>query len=88
MQPRAIDETSSPVRPRVRFSTLRLLRAVDHDDRFERFLTREQAKRLVAMFRIVPFAGVLSIEHPADTAIPGDDTRRYGDTAVTFLYAP
>ena len=48
----------------------------------------EQAKRLVAMFRIVPFARVLSIEHPADTAIPGDDTRCYGDTAVTFLYAP
>jgi len=48
----------------------------------------EQAKRLVAMFRIVPFARVLSIEHPAETAIPGDDTRRYGDTAVTFLYAP
>ncbi len=42
----------------------------------------------VAMFRIVPFARVLSIEHPAETAIPGDDTRRYGDTAVTFLYAP
>ena len=48
----------------------------------------EQAKRLVAMFRIVPFAQVVSIEHPADNPIPGDDTRRYGDTAVTFLYAP
>src|SRR5438128_3215730 len=48
----------------------------------------EQAKRLVAMFRIVPFAHVFSIEHPADSPIPGDDTRRYGDTAVTFLYAP
>lgn len=48
----------------------------------------EQAKRLVAMFRIVPFAQVFSIEHPADNPIPGDDTRRYGDTAVTFLYAP
>jgi 16S rRNA (guanine966-N2)-methyltransferase len=48
----------------------------------------EQAKRLVAMFRIVPFARVFSIEHSADTPIPGDDTRRYGDTAVTFLYAP
>lgn len=48
----------------------------------------EQAARLVAMFRLVPFARVLSIEHAADTPLPGDDTRRYGDTAVTFLYAP
>src|SRR5216683_2115024 len=48
----------------------------------------EKAKQLVAMFRIVPFARVFSIEHSADTPIPGDDTRRYGDTAVTFLYAP
>jgi 16S rRNA (guanine966-N2)-methyltransferase len=44
--------------------------------------------RLVAMFRLVPFARVFSIEHPADTPIPGDDTRHYGDTAVTFIYAP
>lgn len=48
----------------------------------------DQAARLVAMFRLVPFARTLSIEHPADRAIPGDDTRRYGDTAVTFIYAP
>lgn len=48
----------------------------------------EQAARLVAMFRLVPFARTLTIEHPADTPIPGDDTRRYGDTAVTFVYAP
>ena len=48
----------------------------------------DQAARLVAMFRLVPFARIFSIEHPADRAIPGDDTRRYGDTAVTFIYAP
>lgn len=48
----------------------------------------DQAARLVATFRINTFARVLSIEHPADQPIPGDDTRRYGDTAVTFLYAP
>jgi 16S rRNA (guanine966-N2)-methyltransferase len=48
----------------------------------------EQAQRLVAMFRIVPFARVFSLEHAADSPIPGDDTRRYGDTALTFLYAP
>ena len=48
----------------------------------------EQAARLVALFRLTPFARVFSIEHPADKPIPGDDTRRYGDTAVTFIYAP
>ena len=46
------------------------------------------AARLVAQFRIVQFGRVLSIEHPADRPIPGDDTRRYGDTAVTLVYAP
>jgi 16S rRNA (guanine966-N2)-methyltransferase len=48
----------------------------------------EQAARLVAMFRVTPFARVFSIEHAAERPIPGDDTRRYGDTAVTFIYAP
>jgi 16S rRNA (guanine966-N2)-methyltransferase len=47
-----------------------------------------QTARLVAMFRLVPFARVFSIEHPADAPMPGDETRRYGDTAVTFIYAP
>jgi len=31
---------------------------------------------------------VFSIEHSADQPLAGDDTRRYGDTAITFLYAP
>ncbi|HEU5260606.1 MAG TPA: 16S rRNA (guanine(966)-N(2))-methyltransferase RsmD [Gemmatimonadales bacterium] len=48
----------------------------------------DQAARLVAMFRVNAFARILSIEHPADQPIPGDDTRRYGDTAITFIYAP
>jgi len=48
----------------------------------------DTAARLVAMFRLTPFARILSIEHPAATPMPGDDTRRYGDTAVTFIYAP
>jgi 16S rRNA (guanine966-N2)-methyltransferase len=48
----------------------------------------EHAARLVALFRVNPFARIISIEHPADQPIPGDDTRRYGDTAVTFIYAP
>ena len=46
------------------------------------------AARLLALFRVTPFARIFSIEHPADAPIPGDDTRRYGDTAVTFIYAP
>ena len=48
----------------------------------------DQAARLVAVFRVKAFARIFTIEHPADRPIPGDDTRRYGDTAVTFIYAP
>jgi 16S rRNA (guanine966-N2)-methyltransferase len=48
----------------------------------------DQAARLVALFRVTPFARVFAIEHAADKFMPGDDTRRYGDTAVTFVYAP
>ena len=48
----------------------------------------EHAARLVALFRTNPFARVLSIEHRGDQPVPGDDTRRYGDTGVTFVYAP
>ena len=50
--------------------------------------TTDDALKLVALFRATPFAGVLSVEHSADAPVSGDDTRRYGDTAVTFLYAP
>src|SRR5216117_3884371 len=48
----------------------------------------EDAARLVEVFRATPFAQVFSIEHAADRAVAGDETRRYGDTAITFLYAP
>ncbi|MGH7672665.1 MAG: 16S rRNA (guanine(966)-N(2))-methyltransferase RsmD [Gemmatimonadales bacterium] len=48
----------------------------------------DHAARLVAIFRVTPFARVCAIEHAADKFIPGDDTRRYGDTAVTFVFAP
>jgi len=48
----------------------------------------DQASRLVELFRAAPFAKVFAIEHAADQPMPGDDTRRYGDTAVTFVYAP
>jgi 16S rRNA (guanine966-N2)-methyltransferase len=50
--------------------------------------TTDAAERLVALFRRHPFAGILSIEHPAGRALPGDETRRYGDTALTFCRAP
>jgi 16S rRNA (guanine966-N2)-methyltransferase len=42
--------------------------------------------KLVTLFRARPFARILSIEHRATEKLNGDDTRRYGDTAVTFLY--
>jgi 16S rRNA (guanine966-N2)-methyltransferase len=49
--------------------------------------TADAAARLVALFREVPFARILSVEHRADQQIDGDDTRRYGDTAITFCHA-
>jgi 16S rRNA (guanine966-N2)-methyltransferase len=48
----------------------------------------DAAERLVALFRRTPFARILSVEHRADLALAGDATRRYGDTALTFCYAP
>ena len=50
--------------------------------------TMDAAERLVALFRRHPFASILSVEHPADRALPGDETRRYGDTALTFCRVP
>jgi 16S rRNA (guanine966-N2)-methyltransferase len=48
----------------------------------------DAADRLVALFRATPFARILSVEHPSDRRVDGDETRRYGDTAVTFCRAP
>lgn len=48
----------------------------------------DDAERLVSAFRAAPFARVLAVEHPARTTLPGDDTRIYGDTAITFCYPP
>jgi 16S rRNA (guanine966-N2)-methyltransferase len=45
------------------------------------------AERLVALFRRHPFGRILSVEHRSDLALNGDDTRRYGDTAITFCHA-
>ncbi len=49
--------------------------------------TADAASRLVALFRRVPFARILSVEHRADHPPGGDDTRRYGETAITFCHA-
>ncbi|MFZ5623746.1 MAG: 16S rRNA (guanine(966)-N(2))-methyltransferase RsmD [Gemmatimonadota bacterium] len=49
--------------------------------------TRDWAGQLLERFRRTPFARILSIEHPATVELPGGDTRRYGDTAVTFFAA-
>jgi 16S rRNA (guanine966-N2)-methyltransferase len=49
---------------------------------------RDDAERLVALLRQTPFTRILAVEHPASTALSGDETRRYGDTALTFCYAP
>jgi 16S rRNA (guanine966-N2)-methyltransferase len=46
------------------------------------------AAALAALFRRLPFARILSVEHAADVTLDGDDARRYGDTAITFFYAP
>jgi len=48
----------------------------------------DDAQALAELFRQNPFARVFSVEHAADHSVSGDDTRRYGDTALTFLYAP
>jgi 16S rRNA (guanine966-N2)-methyltransferase len=46
------------------------------------------AVRLVEAWRAVPFGRLLAVEHDPRTTIPGGDTRRWGDVAVTFLRAP
>jgi 16S rRNA (guanine966-N2)-methyltransferase len=50
--------------------------------------TIDHAARLVALFRTHPFGRILSVEHSSSLELGGDSTRRYGDTAITFCYAP
>jgi hypothetical protein len=45
------------------------------------------AAALVERCRAEPFARVLSVEHPSSREVPGDVTRRYGDTDISFSYA-
>lgn len=47
----------------------------------------DQAIRLVEAFRKTPFSAVMCVEHPATLNCTGDETRRYGDVALTFCYA-
>jgi len=46
------------------------------------------AERLVAAFRERPFAGMLVVEHPASVSLAAEETRRYGDVALSFCHAP
>jgi 16S rRNA (guanine966-N2)-methyltransferase len=46
------------------------------------------AARLVEAFRRTPFARMLVVEHPATVELAGEETRRYGDIALTFCQAP
>ena len=46
----------------------------------------DHASRLVTLFREHPFGRILSVEHRSDLELVGDETRRYGDTAITFCH--
>lgn len=50
--------------------------------------TIDFAPRLVAAWQAAPFGRLLAVEHDPRTIIAGDETRRWGDVAVTFLRAP
>lgn len=47
----------------------------------------DAAERLVAVWQARPFSAVLAVEHPRARTLPGDDTRHWGEIAVTFLRA-
>ena len=45
----------------------------------------DAAVKLAERWAAVPFARLLCVEHPARVALPaGGETRKYGDTAITF----
>jgi 16S rRNA (guanine966-N2)-methyltransferase len=49
------------------------------------------AAQLIARFMEAPFSRILSVEHRARAELPQLEdahTRRYGDTAITFITAP
>lgn len=47
--------------------------------------TIDYAARLAAIWLERPFSPILAIEHSAKTPLPGGETRRWGDIAVTFF---
>lgn len=50
--------------------------------------TIDYAERLVAAWRERPFAPLLAVEHPPKVSLPGGETRRWGDIAVSFFRVP
>lgn len=46
------------------------------------------AEQLVEAFRARPFTPLLAVEHPVKMTVGGDETRRYGDIALTFCHSP
>ena len=48
----------------------------------------DQAIGLIDRFRECPFAKTLVVEHRSNLKCLGDDTRRYGDIALTFCFSP
>jgi 16S rRNA G966 N2-methylase RsmD len=48
----------------------------------------DHAAQLVRAFRARAFARILAVEHRAAAGVCGDETRRYGDVALTFCHAP
>lgn len=46
------------------------------------------AEQLVAQWQSRHFSPVLAVEHSSKVTIPGGETRRWGDVAVTFFRAP
>jgi 16S rRNA (guanine966-N2)-methyltransferase len=48
----------------------------------------DYASELITAWRAVPFAGLLAVEHDPRNVLSGDETRRWGDVAVTFLRGP
>lgn len=45
----------------------------------------DHAERLLAVWRRTPFAPLMAVEHDPRTVLDGDETRRWGDVAVTFV---
>ncbi len=46
------------------------------------------AAALVSQFLARPVGSLLAVEHAAGRPVGGGDTRRYGNTAITFCYSP